>query len=157
MVRVNGSTVRGVRTVSGEPCGACRSHPVRVLLRGAPVGGPAGRGRVRASLPPDQALLTGDGALELLGFLPGAAPGSVTITAAGGQRTQPVGPGLFTVKIKLEPGRECSDPFGPHSDGLPRRRDGLARPRRIRPPRHPRGRKRLRRVPRLRRGSRDPG
>ena len=54
--------------------------------------------------PPDKALLSGDGTLHLLGFMPGAAPGSVTITGAGGPRTQPVGPGVFKIPVKLEPG-----------------------------------------------------
>jgi predicted CXXCH cytochrome family protein len=54
--------------------------------------------------PPDRALLSGDGSLNLLGFLPGGAPGSVTIIGKSGSRTQPVGAGAFTVKVKLDPG-----------------------------------------------------
>jgi len=54
--------------------------------------------------PPDRALLSGDGALNLLGFLPGVSPGSVTITGKSGSRSQPVGAGAFAVKVKLDPG-----------------------------------------------------
>ena len=54
--------------------------------------------------PPDRALLSGDGSLDLLGFLPGGAPGSVTIAGKSGTRAQPVGAGSFSVKIKLDPG-----------------------------------------------------
>lgn len=54
--------------------------------------------------PPDRALLAGDGSVELFGYLPGGAPGSVTIAGKGGARTQAVGAGAFTVKLKLEPG-----------------------------------------------------
>ncbi len=54
--------------------------------------------------PPDRALLTGDGSLDLLGFLPGGSAGSVTIAGKSGSRSQPVGAGAFTVKVKLDPG-----------------------------------------------------
>jgi len=54
--------------------------------------------------PPDRALLSGDGSLDLLGFLPGGSPGTVMITGKSGSRSQPVGTGAFTVKVKLDPG-----------------------------------------------------
>ena len=54
--------------------------------------------------PPDRALLSGDGTLGLLGFLPGTSPGSVTIAGKSGTRSQPVVAGSFSIKIKLDPG-----------------------------------------------------
>lgn len=54
--------------------------------------------------PPDKALLKGDGSLDLLGFRAEGSPGSVTITGRGGTRTQAVGAGSFTAKVKLDPG-----------------------------------------------------
>ncbi len=54
--------------------------------------------------PPDRALLSGDGSLDVLGFLPGNSPGSVTINGSSGSRSEPAGTGAFTVKVKLDPG-----------------------------------------------------
>lgn len=68
---------------------------------------PGGAGSATAPVivyPPDRALLAGDGPINLLGFLPGRSPGSMTITGRGGTRSQPVGPGLFSIKTKLDPG-----------------------------------------------------
>lgn len=54
--------------------------------------------------PPDRALLSGDGSLELLGFLPGGSAGSVTITGSQGSNSLQVAAGAFTAKLKLAPG-----------------------------------------------------
>lgn len=68
---------------------------------------PGGAGSASAPsivYPPDKALLSGDGSLDLLGFLPGAAPATVTVTGKSGTRSLPVGKGAFSVKVTLEPG-----------------------------------------------------
>lgn len=74
------------------------------VLSGLSPGG-AGAGTVSALVyPPDRALLSGDGSLNLLGFLPGGSPGTVTISGKSGSHSKPVGNGAFTIKVKLEPG-----------------------------------------------------
>ena len=107
--------------------------------------------------PPDRALLSGDGSLDLLGFLPGGAPGSVTITGKSGSRSQPVGAGAFTVKVKLDPGENTlvlQDRKVTVFLVGRRLRDGSPG---LRSARHPRRRQRLRGVPRLfRRGGHAP-
>ncbi len=88
-----------------------RSRAAAIVAALAAVGIAAlsGRGRFsdragRLSTRPTGRSLTGDGSLNLLGFLPGGAPGSVTITGTSGTRSQPVGAGSFSVKVKLDPG-----------------------------------------------------
>jgi predicted CXXCH cytochrome family protein len=65
--------------------------------------------------PPDRALLTGDGSLELLGFSAAAAPGTLTITGKGGSRPLTVGKGAFTAKVQLDPGMNVLDLEGQKS------------------------------------------
>ncbi len=85
-----------------------RVAAIRAALLALVIGLSAGGARAATApaivYPPDRALLAGDGSLELLGYLPGGAPGSLTITGGSGSRTQPVGAGAFTVRIKLDPG-----------------------------------------------------
>ena len=54
--------------------------------------------------PPDRALLSGDGSLNILGFKSGDTPVSLMITGKSGWRSLPIGTGAFTVKVKLDPG-----------------------------------------------------
>jgi len=77
---------------------------VSVFGSGLIPGGASAAAGPRIVYPPDRALLSGDGSLDLHGFLPGGSPGSVTITGKSGPRALPVGAGVFSVKIKLDPG-----------------------------------------------------
>jgi predicted CXXCH cytochrome family protein len=61
--------------------------------------------------PPDKALLSGNGSLDLLGFKTAEAPGSGILTGKGGPRAFTVGNGAFTAKVQLEPGENTIE-FG---------------------------------------------
>jgi predicted CXXCH cytochrome family protein len=61
--------------------------------------------------PPDKALISGDGSLEMLGFRAADAPGTVTVTGKSGTRTLTVGIGAFTTKVQLEAGENVLE-FG---------------------------------------------
>jgi len=80
------------------------SAVIIVFLAGLFPGGAGSATRPTIVYPPDRALLSGDGSLQLLGFLPGGSAGSVQITGKSGSRSQPVGAGSFTVEVKLDPG-----------------------------------------------------
>ena len=67
--------------VEGKACGALRGLSLPLY---SPVRGGAAGAAPSIVYPPDQALLAGDGALNVLGFLPGGSPGSMTVTGKSG-------------------------------------------------------------------------
>ena len=61
--------------------------------------------------PPDKALLSGDGSMDVLGFRAADASPSVTVTGKSGSRILTVGVGAFTAKVRLDPGENALE-FG---------------------------------------------